>query len=107
MGLDTILSMSVPMLKASATLIAERKLVHVSFHGRNVHRRNLPQPSTLAAPIPVMIAHGTAVRAFDASSLICTGASKPPVDDISNCLLKTRTNERTNGPQRCEKTEDE
>ena len=32
-------------------------------------------------PTALMIAHGTAVRALEASSLICTEASKPPKMD--------------------------
>lgn len=44
-----------------------------------------PQPSTPAIPIAETIAQGTAVAAFEASSLICTLESKEPFGTIS-CL---------------------
>ena len=37
-----------------------------------------PQPSTPAIPIAYTIAHGTAIAALEASSLMCTLASKEP-----------------------------
>lgn len=64
--------MSVPMQKANATLMpgaildseSDRTILHVKF--------DVPHPKRPEIKVEQIIANGTAVRAFAASSLMCT-----------------------------------
>ncbi len=59
-------------------------------------------------PTALTSAQGTAVRALDASSLMCTEASKPPAGDMSvSSMQENEGRGRTNCPQRSEEAEHE
>ena len=75
-GLDMMLSMSVPINNAITMLMTggDRSSEPRSATGTE----DLLNPKMPAIPTELMIAQGTAVRAFEASSLMCTEASNPP-----------------------------
>ena len=77
-GLDMMLSMSVPINNAITMLMTGEN--RSSEPRITIATDDLLNPKMPAMPTAFMMAQGTAVRAFDASSLMCTEASKPPVN---------------------------
>lgn len=69
--------MSVPMQNASETLIAEGS-AKINLGQKHYDSKYLPHPRIPATDIAPTIAHGTAVAALAASSLMCTLESNEP-----------------------------
>lgn len=69
--------MSVPMQNASETLIAEGCAKSIWVTSIKISK-NSPHPRIPATEIAPTIAHGTAVAALAASSLMCTLESNEP-----------------------------
>ena len=77
MGFPRMFSISVPMQNVKATMTAD-DVSAVNCRGWRKSERFIPQPKMPADVVATMIAHGIAVAALVASSLMCTVESNAP-----------------------------
>lgn len=70
-------------------------------------RSDVPHPKIPAMPIAPTMAHGTAVAAFEASSLMCTLESNEPSISRQPITSSRAGTTLTDGPQRSEETQNE